>query len=68
MKKFEHEILSYDLSKKGEYETMRAALKEWGEAGYEIVSVVNPDNITSNVAVFLKREVQSSSGLEGADA
>lgn len=60
MKKFEHEVLSYDVSKKGEYEVMQAALKKWGDAGFEVISVVNADNITSTLTVFLKREVDGT--------
>lgn len=57
MKTFEHEVLTFNASSKKGYAAMQEALREWGEAGFEIVSVtadsVNPMAFT----VFLKREV-----------
>lgn len=56
---FEHEVLSFGTSTKKENAEMRAALKEWGEAGYEVVSVV-PVTIGGSVLnIFLKRRIIS---------
>lgn len=57
MKQFEHEVLSFDANGKKGYAAMQLTLKEWGEAGYEVVSVVNTAMNGCNFTVFLKREV-----------
>lgn len=59
MKKFEHEVLTFDANGKKGHATMQNSLREWGEAGFEIVSVVGTAINSSNFTVFLKREVQS---------
>ena len=40
MKTFEHEVLTFDASDKKGFETMKSTLSTWGDAGFEIVSVV----------------------------
>jgi len=59
---FEHEVLSFGTGTKKEHAAMRTALKEWGEAGYEVVSVVPVTIGGSVVNIFLKRQVVSDDG------
>ncbi|WP_108816832.1 hypothetical protein [Loktanella sp. Alg231-35] len=65
MKKFEHEVLSFDANGKKEYAAMQATLREWGESGFEIVSVVGTSMNGSDFTVFLKREVNNNADNEG---
>ncbi len=55
MKTFEHEVLTFDASDKKGFETMKSALSTWGDAGFEIVSVVGSSANASYFTVFLKR-------------
>ena len=57
MKQFEHEILTFGTTTKKDYEKMRQSLSEWGEAGFEVVSVVPTAIDGSEVTIFLKREI-----------
>lgn len=54
---FEHEILTFGTSTKKEMKKMADTLTEWGEAGFEVVSVVSTSMNGSHVTAFLKREV-----------
>ena len=55
MKTFEHEILTFDASDKKGCETMKRTLSTWGDAGFEIVSVVGSSVNASYFTLFLKR-------------
>ena len=56
MKTFEHEVRTFNGSNRKGFEAMQKALREWGEAGYEIVSVTNDSLQHQNYVVFFKRE------------
>lgn len=55
MKTFEHEVLTFDASDKKGFDTMKSTLSTWGDAGFEIVSVVGSSVNASYFTVFLKR-------------
>ncbi len=57
MKRFEHEVLTFETSTKKGIEKMQEKLHEWGQAGFEIVGVAPITVGGSVVTVFLKREV-----------
>lgn len=57
MKRFNHEVLSFDANGKKEYKAMQDKLRDWGEAGFEIVSVISTSMNGSYFTVFLKREM-----------
>ena len=59
MKTFEHEILTFDANDKKSFAGMQETLRDWGAAGYEVVSVVGTSVNSSNFTVFLKRELPS---------
>ncbi|MGH1415743.1 MAG: hypothetical protein ACRBB0_19800 [Pelagimonas sp.] len=65
---FEHEILTFGTGTKKEMNAMAASLKEWGAAGYEVVSVVPIQIGGSVVTVFLKREVVAEDNSDGKAA
>ncbi len=65
---FEHEILTFGTGTKKEINTMAASLKEWGAAGYEVVSVVPIQIGGAVVTVFLKREVVVENDSDGKAA
>ena len=60
MKTFEHEVLTFNASNRKGYVAMQETLREWGAAGYEIVSVTNDSFNASHYVVFLKRETNGS--------
>lgn len=65
---FEHEILTFGTSTKKEINAMAASLKDWGAAGYEVVSVVPIQIGGAVVSVFLKREVVVENDSDGKAA
>jgi hypothetical protein len=40
MKQFEHEVLNFDISTDKKYAVMQQTLREWGDVGFEVISVV----------------------------
>jgi len=60
MKQFEHEIVSFDLSSKKHISYMEESLRDWGLAGFEIVSAIPSDMHSTSVRVFFKREILAS--------
>lgn len=68
MKTFEHEVLNFDISSDKLYAKMQDKLREWGQSGFEVVSVV-PGSLGFNVVnVFLKREAPDLSTRDGEAA
>ncbi|WP_299720546.1 hypothetical protein [uncultured Tateyamaria sp.] len=65
---FEHEVLTFGTSTKKEINAMAASLKDWGAAGYEVVSVVPIQIGGAIVTVFLKREVVVENDSDGKAA
>lgn len=65
---FEHEVLTFGTSTKKEINAMAASLKDWGAAGYEVVSVVPIQIGGAIVTVFLKREVVVENDSDGRAA
>ncbi|AUR22508.1 hypothetical protein [Phaeobacter inhibens] len=65
---FEHEILTFGTGTKKEVNAMATSLKEWGAAGYEVVSVVPIQIGGAVVTVFLKRKVFIEDQDEGKAA
>ncbi len=65
---FEHEILTFGTGTKKEINAMAASLKEWGAAGYEVVSVVPIQIGGAVVTVFLKREMVAEDNSDGKAA
>ncbi|MFV1630793.1 hypothetical protein [Phaeobacter sp. JH20_18] len=65
---FEHEILTFGTGTKKEMNAMATSLKEWGAAGYEVVSVVPIQIGGAVVTVFLKREVFVENDSDGKAA
>lgn len=62
MKKFEHEVLYFDAQNKKSLDEMQQTLREWGEVGFEVVSVVHSNfGLGENYAIFLKRAVTTES-------
>ena len=59
MKVFEHEVLNFKVDNRKNYEAMQKALREWGAAGYELVSVAPDRTSPQAFIVFLKREIGS---------
>lgn len=60
MKRFEHEVLTFTLGTTKDFVAMQESLREWGHAGYEIVSVIQQMaawNDVTGYTVFLKREI-----------
>lgn len=57
MKRFEHEVLTFSVNKAKDFEAMQKQLREWGDAGFEIISVIAGDMHSKSMTVFLKREV-----------
>lgn len=68
MIKFEHEVLYFDLSKRNGAEEMELKLKEWGAAGFELVSVVAHGPTNSQVSTFFKRAILVDETDEGIGA
>jgi hypothetical protein len=66
MKKFEHEVLDFDLTKKDQHAVMAKALAEWGAAGFEVVSVVPHGQLGGRVTIFLKHELPDGTKSEAA--
>lgn len=66
MKQFEHEVLNFNYTNKKGYLEMSTALKEWGAAGFEVVSVVPNGQLGGQVTVFLKREITENESSEAA--
>jgi hypothetical protein len=56
MKRFEHEVLVFEMRTDKQATRMKETLREWGLAGFEIVSVTQFAE-TSPLTVFLKREL-----------
>ena len=48
MKTFEHEVLTFDANDKKSFAGMQETLRDWGAAGYEVVSVVGTSVNSSN--------------------
>lgn len=67
MKIFEHEVLTFDVSTKKGFSAMQNTLREWGLAGFEVVSVLQT-NSTTPIAVFLKREMAGAASSKGKAA
>lgn len=65
---FEHEIFTFGTRSKKDVAEMRATIKEWGDVGYEVVSVVPASIDGSTVCVFLKRKVVIEDQDEGKAA
>lgn len=59
MKRFEHEVLTFDTNSRKGCDAMQKALKEWGVAGYELVSVTPDLTVPQGVMLFFKREITS---------
>jgi|TARA_R100000501_G_C2623038_1_gene116200 hypothetical protein len=66
MKRFEHEVLTFAVSKPQDFEKMRDTLQEWGDAGYEVVSALQQTTAGATFTVFLKRETVGSGKAEDA--
>ena len=58
MKRFEHEVLVFDTRTPKQMAHMKETLREWGLAGFEIVSVTQQHG-SSPLTAFLKREIAS---------
>lgn len=56
MKRFEHEVLHFNASSPKGYAEMQDTLREWGENGFEVISVTNDSVNSMAFVVFLKRE------------
>lgn len=65
MRAFEHEVLDFDVREADGLEAMKRTLREWGEAGFEIVSVLPISRDADMTRVFLKREVSPDRSREG---
>lgn len=57
MKQFEHEVLNFDISTDKKYAGMQQTLREWGEVGFEVISVVPASLGFDVINVFFKREI-----------
>ena len=68
MKQYDHEVLSFTLNTKKGNAEMEKSLREWGAAGFEIVSVIPSDMHSTGVTVFLKRELTGDPSENGAAA
>lgn len=66
MKTFEHEVLDFDLQKKGQHEAMSKALSELGADGFEVVAVVPHGEYNLQITIFLKRQAFASKMEEAA--
>ena len=67
MKRFEHEVLHFNASSPKGYSEMQDTLREWGESGFEVISVTNDSVNSMSFIVFLKREaVEDSATVEDA--
>ena len=60
MRRFEHEVLTFSVDKAKDFAAMQETLREWGNAGFEIVSVVPGDMHSKSMTVFLKREADET--------
>ncbi|WP_308917194.1 hypothetical protein [Jannaschia sp. LMIT008] len=58
MKRFEHEVLVFEMRTTKQVGKMRDTLRDWGQAGFEIVGVTQFAE-DSPLTVFLKREVHA---------
>lgn len=56
MKRFENEVLSFPVKSNKDFDAMQVKLKQWGQEGFEIVSVVHSLNPHDTYTAFLKRE------------
>ncbi|HQU67313.1 MAG TPA: hypothetical protein PLI43_03850 [Albidovulum sp.] len=63
MKRFEYDILFFEIKKRGDYDTMRRILNEHGARGWEVISAEAGDY---GYTAFLKRETPASSEGLGA--
>ena len=54
MRRFEHEVLTFSVDKAKGFAAMQETLREWGNAGFEIVSVLDHKNVGINYTVFMK--------------
>lgn len=68
MKTFEHEVLTFNASTKNDYVGMQGTLREWGHAGYEIVSVTTDSVNSMAFTVFLKRDASDGAHDRGETA
>ena len=57
MKQFEHEVLNCDSSTDKKYAVMQQTLREWGDVGFEVISVIPASLGFDIVNVFFKREI-----------
>lgn len=65
MKTYENEVMTFDPLSAKSMKSMPEKLREWGQAGFKVVSVVHANaegRAGSNIHVFLTRE--SASGEE----
>ena len=68
MKRFEHEVLTFTVDKPKDFAKMQETLREWGYAGFEIISVVPSDIHSKSMTVFFKREVGPTGSRESEAA
>ena len=66
MKRFEHEVLAFDTNGRKGRDAMQKALKDWGAAGYELVSVTPDRTVPQGVMLFFKREIADEQLAEDA--
>ena len=66
MKRFEHEVLTFSVDKPKDFTKMQETLREWGDVGFEIVSVLDHKNVGTNYTVFMKREMNQINEDEAA--
>ncbi|MBM1222787.1 MULTISPECIES: hypothetical protein [Rhodobacterales] len=69
MKTFENEVLTFDPLSAKSMKSMPEKLREWGQAGFKVVSVVHASaegRAGSNIHVFLTRENASGEKEDAA--
>ena len=68
MRTFEHKMLSFKIRGLKDENKMQQALQDWGAAGFEVVAVLPADLTGADFRVFLKRERQDETFVQGEAA
>jgi len=55
--KFEYKILQFSFPYFANIEKREKTLNHWGELGWELIRVANPDIWSTRTIVFLKRKI-----------